>query len=190
METNKERSFFNSSCRIIFILFTLAASALYAQQSKVACSSTGTKWIIKNPFEQKVFIENKGQFDGMDDLTGSDIRYTVDNLGTQIFFTSKGLTYQFRKAERINETEKEEKEDHSKAGEEERKIKTENIFTHMQWEGANPNVQLLVENEVADYYTYADKKTKDGTIIAHAYKKLIYKNIYPGIDVEYTFHEK
>ncbi|MEO5673152.1 MAG: PKD domain-containing protein, partial [Chitinophagales bacterium] len=63
------------------------------------------------------------------------------------------------------------------------------FFLHMDWGNANENAAIEVENKTVDYYTYLDDKKTNGTIIARAFKKLIYKNIYPGIDAEYSFHE-
>src|SRR6185295_12825343 len=107
---------------------------------------------IRNPFEQKVFIQNNGQFDGMNDRPGSDIQYAVDNNGTRIYFTPQGLTYQLYKPGRES----------AEAGENEREkddvVKTTPVFVQMEWEGANPQVKIEAENKVNDYYTYPDEK--------------------------------
>lgn len=54
----------------------------------------------------------------------------------------------------------------------------------MEWVGANINCELKSEEEVVEYTVVYDKSSKV-THFAKEYKKLIYKNIYPNIDVEY-----
>lgn len=130
---------------------------------------------IRNPFEQKVFIENKGQFDGKNNLPNSDIRYVIEN-NARIFFTPKGLTYQMAILEEKANIEGMKIED---------RMEVNYSFIHMDWVGANPLVEVIAENKDIGYYTYPDGKN---TIMAYAYKKLVYKNLYPNIDVEYTFH--
>jgi hypothetical protein len=51
-----------------------------------------------------------------------------------------------------------------------------------EWIGSNPDVQIISEERTTDYHTYGTLQEK-----AYGYKKIIYKNIYPGVDVVYTF---
>ncbi len=137
-------------------------------------------WNKHNPFEQKVFIENKGQFDDKDDLPGSNIRYVIEN-GGRMFFTPAGVTYQMAILE--------DKEDIEGKKQEER-MKVDYSYIHMMWVGSNPLVQIVAEDKVSDYYTYPSRTKRNGTIIADAFKKITYKNLYPNIDVVYEFHPK
>src|ERR1043165_6245043 len=157
---------------VSIILFALHADA---------GNPPSTKWTINNPFSQKVFIENKGQFDGMNNLPGSAIQFVVDDAGTRIFFTPHGLTYSFNLSD-----------DKSSPEAEERKplAKPTSVYLQMEWEGANPNVNIVAENKVKDYYTYPGIENNKSTIVANGFQKIIYKNLYPDIDVVYTFHEK
>src|SRR4029077_19683663 len=56
-------------------------------------------------------------------------------------------------------------------------------------EGSNPNVELQAKDEVSFYYCYGDAKNPEHTIVANAFRKVLYKNLYQGIDVEYSFPE-
>ncbi|MEO6882711.1 MAG: gliding motility-associated C-terminal domain-containing protein [Bacteroidia bacterium] len=160
-----------------------------------AQNKTGSKNWTKNPFEEKVFVENKTQFDGQDKLPNSAILFGVRNDGVQIYFIQKGLTYRHDEFVPMSEAEKDKAEkEAAKSGRKMdadmmRKRKTDCIS--MQWENANPNVQIFSEDEVSNYFTYPDLRDKSGktTIKAFAYKKIIYKNLYPNIDVEYSFPE-
>ena len=46
---------------------------------------------------KKLFIENKAQFDGKNNLPGSTVLFATENGPSQIFFTNKGLTYRLVK---------------------------------------------------------------------------------------------
>ena len=74
---------------------------------------------------------------------------------------------------------------------EKRRVQAKSYFLNVQWIGSNPNTVILAQEKVTNYFTYSDRRDATGksTIKATAFKKIIYKNIYPGIDVEYTFPE-
>ncbi len=143
-------------------------------------TSAKADWNIN--LEQKVFIENKGQYDGQNNLASSSVKYVIDN-NAQIFFTQKGLTYKFK------QFGKKSKEEERPGDREEDKLKVDYTFVHMEWVGANPNVQIVADEKVKEYFTYGVGNGST-TIFASAFKKIVYKNLYPNIDVVYEFHAK
>ncbi len=162
------------------ITLFLASCFLFLGSAKAQLSSP--TWSVK--FEtSKAFIENKGQFEQRLKSVDSKILYAVDNGSVQIYFTQKGLTYKFDR--------KEKNKDRRDGEEDKPRIFFESDLVNMVWEGANPNVELVAEELNPDYYTYEMKKNEkeyyDITRI-RGYKKLVYKNLYPNIDVEYVFH--
>ena len=61
----------------------------------------------------------------------------------------------------------------------------------MDWIGANPHPTIIPGDKAEGYYTYIKKTaTKASTITTSGFKTLTYKDIYPGIDVVYTFPEQ
>lgn len=158
-------------------------------------STAQIKWTVKKPFEQKNFIENKGQFFIKDKLMPKEIFYAAAIDGVTYYFTKTGYTVQHFTKQKNTEQEIEELKE--KAGIKEGKSEEEKEFKYkavsqlhqMQWQGASSNVQIIAEDMVSNYYTYSDANDKQGktTIKAQAYKKLTYKNIYPFIDVVYEF---
>ena len=147
-------------------------------------AQTATKTWTKNPFNQKVFIENKSQFDGRNNLPNSTILFGVRNDGIQIYFTPKGLTFRHDEFVEMTEAEKEKAEKSGSKMEPEMMRKRKTDCISMEWKNANPDVQVVAENEVSNYFTYGDLRDKSGktSIKALAYKKIIYKNLYPNID--------
>ena len=168
----------------------LASAILFAAAGNAGTGKSISKedW-TKSPFEQKVFVENKGQFDKKDKLETNDIKYGVRYLGAQLYFTPSGLTYRY---DQYHGMEDEEREEAIKKFQANGTKTPENIttyLTHMTWEGANPNVQIIPENKISYYFTYPDLNDATGShcLKAGAYSKLLYKDLYPGIDVEYFF---
>ena len=64
-----------------------------------------------------------------------------------------------------------------------------NYLLHVEWLGANPNPEIVAYDQVPQYWSYLTTKKENITNIP-GFKKLVYKNLYPNIDVEYVFHEK
>ena len=68
--------------------------------------SASIKWQAK--FEsQKVFIENKGQFNNLNSTGGSPVLFATDNAAAQIIFTKRGLTYRLQKSIKKEKEERE-----------------------------------------------------------------------------------
>jgi gliding motility-associated-like protein len=157
-------------------------------------------WVNKNMFWQKNFIENKGQFDS-EKLPGKEhVIYATNIDGVEFYFTKNGYT--IVKHEYVKRTEKEQEEflsnrnHHSKEkkenGEEKEgnQYKTVKKYHELKFSETNREHSLIAEEEVSNYYSYsAPKHSKSGktTITAHAYKRLIYKNIYPNTDIVFEF---
>ena len=164
----------------IWLLFSLKASAADKTNANV-------KWSV-DPFAQKVFIENKGQFHSEEN---KKVLYKVEDDGTNMLFTSSGIVYTHFKVEqkgggraiaRLFEKEEEEKDFGGAETIAER--------AGMEWLNSNPDVQVIALDVASNYFTYGDKRVKGNqTIHAFSYKKIIYKNLYPNIDVEYFFPE-
>lgn len=152
----------------------------HSQQVNNPHNQNGRKWRLNDPFEQPVFIENnEGQFNGQLSSEYGTILYSTRINGAEIYFTPNGIVYRYEKYPKING-------DADKEGIKKPEQPNVVIFSK-EWEGANKNVSIEAEDEVSFYYTYgrADKHTT----LAHAFRKLLYKNIYPGIDIEYSFHK-
>ncbi len=172
----------------------LTAGALMAQSTR---PTTGGGWTL-NPYENKAFIENKGQFNGKDEVKGSQVYYGVENLGLQIYYSNKGFTY--RSDELVPEEKgwsaaihglfgRSKQEGEEKELEERLVLKTKTFG--MEWLGSNPAVVVKPEGKLPSYSCYnIDGDPKNAINNVPGYEKLVYKNLYPGIDVIYTFHEK
>ena len=147
-----------------------------------------TKWIAKNPFEQKVFIENKGQYDA-ERLPG--ILFGARQDGMVYLFGKDGILIKHQAY--VKRTHEEIEAEIRRMGIKEENEEDEKEFAYkFEWQhyemkflGAGGSTEILAQNEVsATYHFPAPNK---GTYIAHAYEKITYKNLYPGIDMEFIF---
>ena len=144
----------------------------------------------------KVFIENRSQFDKdlviekrAKDTMRDKVLFATEKGPVQILFTRKGLVYRMEKVENEKVKEKEIKRtgmSHEEMEKEEHEIDIETDVVKMFWENANPDVEVMGMNPATGYFSYSTGSKRSFT--ANAYQKLLYKNLYPGIDAEYIFH--
>jgi len=162
-------------------------SSLIVAGISLLAQNDSRNWSV-NLQPSKAFIENKGQFSK---VNNAKVEYAIDNEGSKIYFSANGLTYSFFKST-IPKKEKYERENKSEAEREKEEhagiVKTDVV--NLTWENSNPNAKIVAEEKTADYFSYTFKKGKEMVNVnnINAFKKITYKNLYPNIDVEYTFH--
>lgn len=139
-----------------------------AQKHSNLTDKQDENWLL-SPFAQKLFIANNGQFNNEAD--GNKVLYYAKLGGVDLYFTPKGILY------RSSETKKDENG----------KIQTFYHYTRTEWIGCSNTLSLTAEQESDTYFTYPGGKNT--TIRANGFKKIIYHNLYPGIDVTYYFPE-
>lgn len=134
------------------------------------------------------FIKNMGQYGPS--LKGHEsmgnIKFGYEGLDMPILFTPKGVIHLQRSYKRISHAEEEKLEKQGIREEEiERRLKITDRVITLEWLGANPEVEIIAAEKTTDYHTYGMLQEK-----AYGYKKMIYKNMYPGIDLVYSFANK
>jgi gliding motility-associated-like protein len=171
---------------LLCIFFFLFSISVYSQKS----------WSVKLDYA-KAFIENKGQFNNV--KAGGDVLFAVDNGSTMIYFTKKGLTYTFLKRwPKMTQEEKKIRKENRKTFEDWRQLEIDEKLMNFQtdiisftWLNANSSVEVQATDLTSDYHSY-NVKQKDGSFkninFIKAYKKILYKNIFPKIDIEFIFH--
>ncbi|MBI2270588.1 MAG: hypothetical protein HYU69_09585 [Bacteroidetes bacterium] len=198
----------------VILTLSLGALSLNAQLFCFASSGSGTGGWSSNPFEHFVFVENKGQFDAslpglntqdasavasgseMNSLAknGSEkskILYYAYSKGVEVYFSSSGLAYRHDEYKSlVSEREREKMEKEGRTGGE-KIVDVKHHYLEVEWIGADPSVALEGNDAQSFYYTYPNEKDNGRTTLkAGCYKKIIYRNLYPKIDVEYILPEK
>lgn len=140
----------------------------------------------------KAFIENKAQFDGRNKLTGTKILYAIDHGPFQVYFTATGMTYRFDKKlpkQKWDKTKPINSQEEWEAILAKRKaVRMESTLYHIDFANANPAVELVASEPLQEYFSYGMGSNSLHYNFIKGYKQLTYKNLYPGIDLEFTFH--
>lgn len=134
---------------------------------------------------QHIFTENIGQYgktiEGFPAM--GDIKFGYEGLGMPVLFTSNGLVHLQRKIEKLRQQEARMlKKKGIPEDELEKKRTVTNRTITMEWLGINPDVPVIAEEPTTAYQTYGLIQQK-----AFGYKRLVYRDAYPGIDIIYSF---
>ncbi|HXC03122.1 MAG TPA: hypothetical protein VNZ86_00145, partial [Bacteroidia bacterium] len=132
------------------------------------------------PGHIQAFEENLGQY--RNPLNTWDIKYACYTDGTTILFTTKGLIYSALTPEKVTKGKEEEEEER----EQELPVYS---YVAMEWPGASSNLSIEAEDETPFYFSSANIQNPAVSLNhIRGFRKLIYHDVYPGIDVVYTFH--
>ena len=130
-------------------------------------------------FGTRYFIENKGQYDTVLP-PDHKILFAYDHNNERIYFTQEGIYYHLIKNYSLSERDMERQEE----GEKVREKPAKHAYIKMSWPHGNTNVIIEPQERQGHYLTFGTKELN-----SYPYKKLIYKNVYPNIDIEYTLPE-
>lgn len=170
--------------QIFFLLVFITRFATY-----VGAQAFQNNW--EQPYQKaRVFIENKGQFDAFQTPEIGEIAYAIDFGSTRVFFGQKGVRYYFLEARQTAKSERDSlralyatqvplyKEKEQVVG----KFAFKSDAFQIQFEACNPQTKLYAQGEQSAYFSYPEANACKG------YARLIYENIYPNIDLQYTVH--
>ncbi len=125
------------------------------------------------------FIENKGQVLDGHNKSRKDVQFKLATKGLSLYVGDAKLHYQFKKVE---------------AGAQTPEIST--YCMDVALVGANPHAKVQAADEIEYYENYYLSQAADKGFTAHAFEKVVYKDVYPSIDwvlyikgdnVEYDF---
>ena len=113
----------------------------------------------KDVFGTRVFIENKGQYDGK--IPSQDkINFVLDNGFEKIYFTDKGVVYQLTKEFPLTERQLEQME----KGKPGNLKKPEEYYITMNWINANPGISIETSEKQSHYFTYGPAQYNSSTL--------------------------
>ncbi|MGB3947814.1 MAG: PKD domain-containing protein [Bacteroidia bacterium] len=150
--------------------------------------------LLIKPLQNRVFIKENGQFtaNALTKIPFEDtVFYGVEQTDFNMYFSKKGIVFYYPEWREIKRDE--ENERIVKKPEEQT---TEAIWHRaaMLFLDANPNPEIVVEDKVNNYYNYenlyANANKTNGFNFVPAFKKLIYKNIYKGVDLIFELPEE
>jgi len=161
------------------ILLPLTFTVSFGQSD---ATSGKSKWTAKT-FDHKFFIENKGQFDQKVPSGNTVLFQAILGNTARVYFTTTGIIY--TNDEWVESDEDPTLVERTNADPDRALMEMKTHFLQMQWLGIDPYVTAIPSDQKNDYYIYpTGSKT---SIKVALYKKIVYHDLYPGIDAEYTF---
>ncbi|MCX6188441.1 MAG: T9SS type A sorting domain-containing protein [Bacteroidetes bacterium] len=170
---------------IVLLKLTDAQKAAYLPSKSRLVANTRAEIVQYLMDSERKFLVNEGQYgDTLENYVGmGKILYGYEGLDMPILFTAKGIMHLQRTIQAPSEHEKEKLE--SMGIKEEviaQQVKVSDRVITMEWLNCNPDVKIVAEDTARDYHTYGFLTKK-----VVAFKRITYFNLYPGIDLVYTF---
>jgi hypothetical protein len=141
-------------------------------------------WQNSDLGKQIYFVKNNGQ---LIDFQNSKILFHAELKGAKYYFTKNGffiVQLKRKDSETTFSTNKNQSE------EEYNNVVIDTNFIRYVFLNTNNNVQISFEEELPYYFSFSKKiNNKRETIFTNGYKKIIYKNIYSKIDLEFLITE-
>ncbi|MBL0340121.1 MAG: hypothetical protein IPP71_03895 [Bacteroidetes bacterium] len=193
MKTKKRISILTTNRFVLIATLFISCTSLVAQtnSSPERSSSDFVKGHEKDVYGvSSRFIENVGQygetyskFPGM-----GKILYGYEGLEMPVLLTERGVIHLHRKLKGPTPEEREKEERKKKRREKETDFELQKIVDRaitMEWMNSNPSPEIISEDIQEGYHTYGSLPSH-----ANAYKKITYKELYPGVDLVYNFTER
>ncbi|MCE3228852.1 MAG: hypothetical protein K0S32_3403 [Bacteroidetes bacterium] len=159
-------SFFKKNIPV-FIAFIASCSTIFAQ---------------KNNLQTQAFLKNKGQIVKQDFSPNTDVLYLYVGKGIKVQLRKTGYSYELFSADNLP---------HRDAGKKNRIETADLLKTTIQtsrididFAGMNPSFEIIEEekqNSTFNYFTFGNECAN-----VNSFRKIIYKNIYPKTDIEFT----
>jgi gliding motility-associated-like protein len=194
MSTDPLHSLFLSARKLIFV-FPALGFCFFSVNSPVLAQQRWKHSQETLPGNIKAFEENKGQY--VNEVNNSKVLYACHFEGYVISFTEKGFIYsrkdlpaQTEAAQRQAEKQKEKEEQGQKREQEENgKIETVLHYLAMDWVGANPHPFVEALDKTPFYFCSAEAGDPAKAVnFIPGFQRLVYHDLYPGIDLEFAFH--
>ena len=165
-----------------FCFFLLFTHTVFSQSNNNSSQKPHSNWEVKNPLYVKYFVENKGQDSTIHSLTNQKIQYGTALVGTNYYFTSNSILFRYF-AEELKPEVKKKNDKEEEEGEAGRVAPVEEQI-ELEWVGSSSQCKLVSEEKGTSKFHFQQLAGS-----SEGYKKLIYKNIYPNIDIEVRFHD-
>jgi hypothetical protein len=194
--------------KLLLIVLIFSGNFLFAStinkpmKSQSACLSKGTEMAGRYGF-----IENKGQIIDQNNNLNPSVLYLYNGNGLHVQLKQTGFSYEVWKVAKgvagsqplasgkINEHNATLPiaNSHPDSYRELEANIGDSTFIHridISFVGVNQNAKIISREPASDYINYYTTGTSEAGITnVHHYKKVLYQNIYPNIDVEFVLNE-
>ena len=175
---------------LAFILFPgLDGSILKSQVLSEQGTGPISGWSVKTecmPGHIPAFEENRGQYSN--EVNNWKVLYACHYEGFTVSFTEQGIIYSAHELHTVKTKGGRNRSEESKE-DEEHDVSTELHYLAISWNAANPHPRIEALNPTSFYFCGSDQGNPSvGIDHIPAFRKLVYHDLYPGIDLEFEFH--
>lgn len=163
---------------ITLISFTLGVNAAQVNGNKMSESRAG-------------FVENKGQIHDQLNHPNPSVLYLLNTSGLNVQIKQTGFsydTYIIDKKQKVSDGLDKPKEKTDLPDQFDITYKFHRIDVEL--EGMNRNAKIVAEERSSDFVNYYNVQgAPDGVLDVRSYQKIIFKEVYKGIDLEYIIEK-
>ena len=172
------------------ILFAFFCFCLIVQADSVFAQSIenrGSAITSFGSFDQSgslKFIPNRGQLSDQNGAPMPEVLYTLDGYGMKTYFTKGSMHYVFSKLSRAKDSLGRPLTPNAMDIEGSGNQDTLSLYrVDVNFPGANPDAEIVASDTTGDYTNYYLTNCPDGITHVPGYRKIVYRNIYPEIDL-------
>jgi hypothetical protein len=146
--------------KIKSILFFAFFYSLFLSGNNGPVNTSGLKKTIKG------FTENKGQILDQNKNRNSNVKFLLSQPGLNVQLTKNGFSYDTYKNSSFHRID-------------------------IEFVNGNKSPEIIATGELPGYINYYLPEAPNGEALdIHSYQKVVYKNIYPNIDIEFFLNNK
>lgn len=147
------------------------------EKSKKEQKAHVVNWLKNQPVE---FLENKGQILNSNKEIAKNVLFKAEAVGVDLFVTDKGLSYVFYSFQERDKDEEESQREFGLKEDENVEVSFEKININLI--GASLSMKNVIKEDTGmAYYNFIMDKDHSYSHVKK-YRKLTFKNVYPGID--------
>ena len=139
------------------------------------------------------FIENKGQIIDQNHQLNPSVLYLYNGNSLHVQLKQTGFSYEVWKVKGAASSQPLAASKNPLPEANSQKPEADSIYIHrvdISFVGANQNTKITSFDPASDYINYYTTGTSEaGVTNVHHFKKVLYQNIYPNIDVEFVLNE-
>jgi hypothetical protein len=113
----------------------------------------------------KGFMENKGQFYTQKGAKNNNIKYLLNTGNLRVQLNSNGISYELLEKEKLRRID-------------------------LEFVNANPNIVIKPYEKVEARINFMDKNNPLKSVVPNAYQRIVYENVFDGIDLEFLAGEE
>ncbi len=173
-------------CAIALFVFAIACNAAKAQATGNGTAADPSKYHTSTVG----FYENKGQIADQNHKPNPAVKYLLSSHGFDVQLRQTGFSYDTYTDVADESMDATTQIPNSKF-QIPKKFTRQYHRVDIELPGCNPNAIITAEGKSDAYYNYLTTGTQEGGVSnVHYYDKVIYKNIYPNIDLEFFTNTK